>query len=296
MTCKTETIGAISVFRLGGEMDLYTSSQLKTAFEESKKEGFVNFIVDCTELTYLDSSGVGTLISVFTTAHRIKAGFFLCGVRGTVRTVIEFTKLTNFLPIVDTFEEALNKLHEEKENTRAGARFNDAKQIFQSDDHPLLERTGMFHKDFRIDLKKVRYLSQLIVQKAPSEIRDFNLLEQQISELIKNGIRHGNKNDPNKRIGIWFKFSHDYAHLIVEDEGEGFQNIDQWNQFYIKKREAFEKHDFDEMMKYVSFRTKDSTENDGGNALFAAVEFWNEGVVFNSKGNMVTAKRSYTRE
>lgn len=294
MTCSKETVDSIAVFRLEGEMDLYTASQLKTAFEESRKAGYVNFIVDCGELSYLDSSGVGVLISVFTTAHRMKAGFFLCGVGGTVKTVIEFTKLTKFLPIVDTFEEALERLKGEEGHKGSGADADNVKQIFQSDEHPLLDRNGMFHKDFHIDLKKVRYLSQLIVQKAPAEIRDFNLLEQQISELIKNGIRHGNKNDPNKRIGIWFKFTSDYAHLIVEDEGEGFQNIDQWNQFYIKKRDAFEKHDFDAMMKYVSFRTDESTENDGGNALLAAVEFWNEGVVFNSKGNTVAAKRRYT--
>jgi serine/threonine-protein kinase RsbW len=294
MTCSNEVIGSIAVFRLEGEMDLYTSSQLKSAFEEMKGKGFTNFIVDCTELSYLDSSGVGVLISVFTTAHRMKAGFFLCGVTGTVKTVIEFTKLTNFLPIVESFEEALKRLQGEEGSEGQRGALDGGKQIFQSDDHPLLEREGMFHKDFHIDLKKVRYLSQLIVQKAPSEIRDFNLLEQQISELIKNGIRHGNKNDPNKRIGIWFKFSKDYAHIIVEDEGEGFHNVSEWNQFYLKKRDAFEQHDFDAMMKYVSFRTEDSNDNDGGNALFAAVEFWNEGVVFSKQGNCVAAKRSYT--
>jgi hypothetical protein len=92
---------------------------------------------------------------------------------------------------------------------------------------------------------------------------------------------------------IWFSFDRDHAHLIVEDEGEGFQQIDEWNRFYNKKQEAFERQDFEEMLQYATFRTPDSTESDGGNALFAAVEYWNDGVVFNSKGNAVAVRRRF---
>jgi hypothetical protein len=108
-------------------------------------------------------------------------------------------------------------------------------------------------------------------------------------------VRHGNKNDPNNKISIWFRFGPTRAHIIVEDEGPGFQNIEEWNLFFAKKRTAFEHHNFDEMMKYVSFRTEESTESDGGNALFAAVEFWNEGVVFNSGGNCIGVARRYDK-
>lgn len=292
MIIKNETLGDIAVFILEGEMDLYTASLLKTEFEKQRAAGFMRFVVDCSDLTYLDSSGVGVLISVFTTAHRLKAGFQLCGVHGTVKSVIEFTKLTGFLPITGTREEAVRaldgKLPAQEEAEKEVEQF-----IKQDDSHPLLRREGMYHKDFHLDLKKVRYLSQLIVQKAPSEIRDFNLLEQQISELIKNGVRHGNGNDPNKKISIWFRFSPSYAHIIVEDEGKGFQNLDEWNRFFAAKRTAYERHDFDEMMKYVSFRTEESNDSDGGNALFAAVEFWNEGVVFSSRGNTIAVARRY---
>ncbi len=292
MTCSSEITGDTALFILEGEMDLYTASLLKSAFEKRRSEGFMRFIIDCSGLTYLDSSGVGVLISVFTTAHRMKAGLYLCGVHGTVKTVIEFTKLTGFLPIVGSREEA-EALLAGNISEPAGGGNNGASFILQNDKHPLLKREGMFHKDFHLDLRKVRHLSQLIVQKAPSAIRDFNLLEQQISELIKNGVRHGNKNDPNKKISIWFRFSPTRAHIIVEDEGSGFQNINEWNRFFAKKRTAFEHHDFDEMMKYVSFRTEESTESDGGNALFAAVEFWNEGVVFSSGGNCIGVARRY---
>ncbi|MDC7235613.1 MAG: ATP-binding protein [Spirochaetales bacterium] len=152
----------------------------------------------------------------------------------------------------------------------------------------------MYHKEFNLDLRRVRRLSQLILQKAPAEIREVNLLEQQVSEIIKNAVRHGNKNDPNKKIKVWFSFGSDHAHVIVKDEGSGFRNVDHWNRFYEKKMKAFAEKDFDTMMDYLSYRTENSTEADGGNALMAAVEFWNKGVVISDKGNTFAVRREYT--
>jgi serine/threonine-protein kinase RsbW len=292
MICNVIETGDVVVFELEGEMDLYSASLLKTSFEKEREKGAMKYIVDCKKLTYLDSSGVGVLISIFTSAHRMKANLFLCEVHGTVKSVIEFTKLTGFLPIVATRKEAMDRISPES-SIEEKVPATDERWILQDDKHKLLKREGMYHKDFHLDLKKVRYLSQIIVQKAPVEIRDFNLLEQQISELIKNAVRHGNKNDPNRKVSIYFRFNEKHAHIIVEDEGTGFRNIDEWNRFFAAKRLAFEQHDFEAMMKYVSFRTDESTEDDGGNALFAAVEFWNEGVVFNSSGNCIAVARKY---
>jgi anti-anti-sigma factor len=279
-------------------MDLYTASELKSEFQSYYSSGITSFIIDFEELSYIDSTGVGTIISIYTTLRKEQGTLYISGMQGAVKKVIEFTKLTGFLPLVPSLSDAKQRLRiPEKRPTEvqgaAPQHSSDYIGILQDGEHPLFTKKGMYHKDFNLDLKKVRYLAQLIVQKAPKQIREINLLEQQISEIIKNAVRHGNRNDPNKKVKIWFSFSTSYAHLIVEDEGEGFAHIAEWNEFFRKKQEAFERQDFEEMLKYVSYRTGESTEDDGGNALFAAVEFWNEGVVFNDKGNAVAVKRSY---
>lgn len=160
---------------------------------------------------------------------------------------------------------------------------------------PLFETRGLFFKEFPSDFRQVRFFTLLIVQKAPAEIREINLLEQQISELIKNAIKHGNRSDPQKKIRIWYSFSTSRARLIIEDEGEGFRQIDAWNAFHEKRSECFRTQDFDTMAEYVSFRTADSDDNDGGNALFAAVEYWEGGVVFSEKANRVAVMKSFPR-
>ncbi len=170
------------------------------------------------------------------------------------------------------------------------------KEIVIDDSHSLLQREGYFFKEFPSDIRQVRFFSMLIVQKAPPEIKEINLLEQQISELIKNAVRHGNKNDINKKVRVWADFSIDHAHVIVEDEGKGFQKLEEWNEFNKKRNECFASQNFEEMEKYFAFRTEESNENDGGNALFAALEYWDGGVVFNNKKNCIAVFKNFGKK
>jgi hypothetical protein len=158
---------------------------------------------------------------------------------------------------------------------------------------PLFNTKTMAFCEFPSDFSKIRYYTLTLVGSAPPRIKEFNLLEQQISEIIKNGITHGNKNDPRKLLKIWYDFTREYAHIIVEDEGEGFQEIKAWNEFNRKRLDCIEKSDIDGLMDFISFRTQHSSEKDGGNALFAALEYWNGGVVFNDKLNAIAVKKVF---
>lgn len=158
-------------------------------------------------------------------------------------------------------------------------------RILVDGNHELFNKKGMFYKEFPSDYRQVRFFSMLIVQRAPAEIKEINLLEQQVSELIKNAIRHGNKKDPEKKIRIWASFSKKHARLIVEDEGEGFKEVERWNEFNQKRNECFATQNFEDLEKYFSFKTVHSTEEDGGNALFASLEYWDGGVVLNDSCN-----------
>jgi serine/threonine-protein kinase RsbW len=161
---------------------------------------------------------------------------------------------------------------------------------------PLFNKKGMFYKEFPSDFRQIRYFTLLIVQKAPPEIREINLLEQQVSEILKNAIKHGNKRDINKKVKVWFTFDDSFARLIAEDEGEGFQDLEKWNEFHRIRTRCFLDQDFEKMEKYISYRTIHSDEHDGGNALFAAVEYWDGGIVFNKKRNRIALLKTFPRK
>jgi len=161
---------------------------------------------------------------------------------------------------------------------------------------PLFDKTDMLYKEFPSDFRQIRYFTLLVVQSAPLEIKGVNLLEQQISEVIKNAVKHGNKCDINKKVRVWYKFSQTHAHLIVEDEGEGFKDIEKWNEFNRKRLEYLYTQDFEHIADYVSFRTNESDDNDGGNALFAALEYWDGGFLFNDARNGVAMLKKYPKK
>ena len=97
------------------------------------------------------------------------------------------------------------------------------KELRSDENDPLFDKTNMLKKEFPSDFRQIRYFTLLIVQSAPTEIKELNLLEQQISEVIKNAVKHGNHCDINKKVTVWYSFSPTHAHIIVQDEGEGFR-------------------------------------------------------------------------
>jgi serine/threonine-protein kinase RsbW len=170
------------------------------------------------------------------------------------------------------------------------------KEIRVDENSPLFEKTGMLHKEFPSDFRQIRYFTLLIVQSAPPDIKDVNLLEQQISEIIKNAVKHGNNCDLEKKVRVWYSFSPEHAHLIVEDEGPGFKDVEKWNKFNQKRQSLLEGQDYEALADYVSFRGAEADENDGGNALFAALEYWDGGFVFNSKRNCVAMLKRFPKK
>ncbi|MBP5251512.1 MAG: ATP-binding protein, partial [Treponema sp.] len=53
---------------------------------------------------------------------------------------------------------------------------------------------------------------------------------------------------------------------------------------------------FEELANYVTFRTKKSDDQDGGNALFAALEYWNGGFIYNDKRNGVAMLKQFQQK
>ncbi len=167
-------------------------------------------------------------------------------------------------------------------------------EILISDDHALMSREGMNFTVLPSDYRQIRYFTLMLVQRTRPKSDERLLLEQQVSEILKNAIKHGNGCDPAKEIKVWYRFNATEARLIVEDEGPGFKDIEKWNLFNKKRQEYIDKEDFVALMSYASWRTRESDKYDGGNAMFAALEYWDLGVVYTQRRNTVAVGKGFT--
>jgi Osmosensitive K+ channel histidine kinase len=166
-------------------------------------------------------------------------------------------------------------------------------ELLVDDNHALFSRDDMNYTVFASDYQQIRYYTLLLIQHSRPKSDERLLLEQQVSEIIKNAVKHGNGSDPAKQVKVWYRFTATEARLIVEDEGPGFQEIEKWNLFNKKRQQYIDREDFVGLMNYVSWKTKKSDKYDGGNAMFAALEYWNQGVVYSGKRNTVAVGKKF---
>jgi len=164
------------------------------------------------------------------------------------------------------------------------------RKLLVDDRNELFDLQGMKYAEFHGDYGRIREYSATVLKSCPEPFREGGLLEQQLSEIIKNGIKHGNRCDPRKRLRVWYDLRR-RARFIVEDEGEGFADLEAWNEFFKRQQEALFEEDFDRFLDLASYRGPHSGPDDGGNSLFAALEYWNGGMIYNAKRNKVGVVR-----
>lgn len=103
----------MAVIEIDGEIDIYTSSDLKDALIQQIDSGTKHIIMDLENVTYIDSSGIGVFISTLATLKKLGGKICIIKITDSVKKVFELTKLTNFFKIYKNEEEAVSGLLEE---------------------------------------------------------------------------------------------------------------------------------------------------------------------------------------
>jgi anti-anti-sigma factor len=87
--------------RLGltGELDLDTAPALLAAVVEQLDTGATDVVVDLTHLSFIDSSGLGTLVGCWRRATNAGATLVVANPNEDVRVTLEITGLDQILPI-----------------------------------------------------------------------------------------------------------------------------------------------------------------------------------------------------
>jgi len=108
MEIKTRGIENVVILDVDGEIDLYNAPSLKEIIRQSIEARKYSIIINLGRVSYIDSSGIGALISSLSNLRRYQGGLKIINVTGSVKKVFELTKLTSFFEIFDDESEAVN--------------------------------------------------------------------------------------------------------------------------------------------------------------------------------------------
>lgn len=100
----------VFIIYVSGEMDLYNSYKLKELVMKMMERQVKSVVINMEAVDYIDSSGIGALIHIYSTMKKASCQLYMTNIHGSVKKVIELTKLMGYFPITNSLEEALQKL------------------------------------------------------------------------------------------------------------------------------------------------------------------------------------------
>jgi anti-sigma B factor antagonist len=89
-------------------LDAHNSGELKDRILKLFEEGGRDLVIDLCDVKFIDSSGLGALLSGHKSALQRSAGFALAGLQPRVKSMFELTRLQRVFEIYPGLREALD--------------------------------------------------------------------------------------------------------------------------------------------------------------------------------------------
>ena len=107
MEIKTRKSGDVYIIDIQGDMDLYSSYRLKDLVKKMLQSNVRRLIVNLDQVEYIDSSGIGELVSSFTAVKKEGGILKLLSLTQKIQDLLAITKL---LTVFDTFDDEASAL------------------------------------------------------------------------------------------------------------------------------------------------------------------------------------------
>ncbi len=95
-----------AVLRCSGRLNMSAAAGLRAAVDETVRDGVSRIVVDLSDTSFVDSSGLGALVGGLKTARQAGGDLRIAGAPEQVRTVLALTNLDRVLTPHDSVEDA----------------------------------------------------------------------------------------------------------------------------------------------------------------------------------------------
>ena len=112
MDISSRVRGEVVILDISGEIDLYNAPEIKDIVNKLIEQKKYSVVINLKEVTYIDSSGIGALISSLSNLKKYHGGLKIINVFAYISFLaqsrhFELTKLTSFFEIYDSEDEAV---------------------------------------------------------------------------------------------------------------------------------------------------------------------------------------------
>ena len=107
MEIRSRKNGKVVILDISGDIDLYNASEITNMINKISENEKYNIVINLKDVSYIDSSGIGALISCSSLLKKSQMGLKIINVYASVKKVFELTSLTSFFDIYDSEEEAI---------------------------------------------------------------------------------------------------------------------------------------------------------------------------------------------
>ena len=102
-----EHVGGVAVVSVSAEMDARNAGRAKDFFKQLIAGGGSKVVIDLSPVTFIDSSGLGALLTALKASREAGGDTRLCGMSAAVKTIFELTRMYRVFDIFPGREEAL---------------------------------------------------------------------------------------------------------------------------------------------------------------------------------------------
>ena len=117
LTTSTRSLGGVVIIDCSGRIVMgdetaFLRHQLKDLLNESRQ-----IVLSLAGVNYMDSSGLGTLVGLYTSARSVGGEIKLAGLTQRIKDVLQITKLGSIFEFYDTAEEAASTFNRQAGRT-----------------------------------------------------------------------------------------------------------------------------------------------------------------------------------
>ncbi|HYA95823.1 MAG TPA: STAS domain-containing protein [Terriglobales bacterium] len=116
---STRSLGGVVIVDCSGKIVMgdetaFLRHQVKDLLNESRQ-----IVLNLTEVSYLDSTGLGTLVGLYSSVRSAGGEIKLAGLTGRVKDLLQITKLVSIFEFYNTAEEAASSFNRQAGRTVA---------------------------------------------------------------------------------------------------------------------------------------------------------------------------------